>query len=104
MGFGGGGVMAEAVAVLEGRYGQIRIAYYKLDETSSTNTKVVINKNKNNGVAGTIDYVLGKIILTDFNPTGVNNTFKDIMIHMRPNINIIQSKLNKMFKTISSIK
>ena len=43
-----------------------------------------------------IDYVLGKITLTDFNPTGVNNTFKDIMIHMRPNINIIQSKLNKM--------
>ena len=62
----------------------------------STNTKVVINKNKNNGVAGTIDYVLGKITLTDFNPTGVNNTFKDIMIHMKPNINIIQSKLNKM--------
>lgn len=93
---GGGGSLGTASAVLEGRYGQIRIAYYKLDETSSTNTKVIINQNKNGGVAGTIDYVLGKITLTAFNPIGVNNDFKDIMIHMRPNVNIIQSKLNKM--------
>ena len=93
---GGGGVLGAASAVLEGRYGQVRVAYYKLDETSSTNTKVVINKNKNSGIAGTIDYKLGKIVLTDFNPTGVNNEFKDIMVHMKPNVNIIQSKLNKM--------
>lgn len=93
---GGGGLLGAASSVLEGRYGQIRASYYKLDETSSTNTKVVINQNKNGGVAGTIDYVLGKITLNDFNPTGVNNDFKDIMIHMRPNVNIIQSKLNKM--------
>jgi hypothetical protein len=93
---GGGGTLGAATAVLEGRYGQLRISYYKLDETSSTNTKVVINQNRNNGVAGVVDYVLGKITLTSFNPTGVNNDFKDIMVHMRPDVNIIQSKLNKM--------
>jgi hypothetical protein len=93
---GGGGLLAAASAVLEGRFGQLRIAYYKLDEVSSQNTKVVINRNRNNGVAGTIDYVLGKITLQDFRPTDVNNNFKDIMIHFRPKINIIESKLNKM--------
>jgi hypothetical protein len=93
---GGGGQLAAATAVLEGRYGQLRIAYYKLDETSSQNTKVVINKNKNGGVAGTVDYELGKVILSDFRPTSVNNDFKDIMINFRPKINIVESKLNKM--------
>lgn len=93
---GGGGQLGAASAVLEGRYGQIRIAYYKLDETSSTNTKVVLNQNRNGGATGTIDYVLGRITINDFNPTDVNNDFKDIMIHMTPQVSIIQSKLNKM--------
>lgn len=93
---GGGGSLAEATAVLEGRYGQLRIAYYKTDEVSSQSTKVVINQTKNSGVAGTIDYKLGKIYINDFAPTAVNNDFGDIMIHMIPEINIIQSKLNKM--------
>lgn len=93
---GGGGSLAEATAVLEGRYGQLRIAYYKTDEVSSQSTKVVINQSKNGGVAGTIDYKLGKIYINDFAPTAVNNDFGDIMIHMIPEINIIQSKLNKM--------
>jgi len=93
---GGGGSLGAANAVLEGRYGKIRIAYYKADETTSQNIKVVINQNKNNGDAGIIDYVLGKVTLTDFKPTDVNNDFKDISIHIRPKINIIQSKLNKM--------
>jgi hypothetical protein len=93
---GGGGVLAEATAVLEGRYGQLRIAYYKADEVSSQSTKVVINQSKNNGVAGTIDYVLGKITITEFAPIAVNNDFGDILLHFRPASNIIQSKLNKM--------
>ena len=70
---GGGGRDASANAVLEGRYGKLRIAYYKMDETSSQNIKVVLNQNKNNGDVGIIDYVLGKITLTDFAPTEVNN-------------------------------
>jgi hypothetical protein len=93
---GGGGTLAEATAVLEGRYGQLRISYYKTDEVSSQSTKVVINQSKNNGVAGTIDYKLGKIYINDFSPTAVNNDFGDISLHIIPTVNIIQSKLNKM--------
>jgi hypothetical protein len=93
---GGGGQFGAAQAVIEGRFGQLRVAYYKLDETSSTNTKVIINLNKNNGVAGTIDYTTGKILLNDFSPIDVNNDFKDVTINFRPKVNIIQSKLNKM--------
>jgi hypothetical protein len=93
---GGGGSLAAASAVLEGRYGKIRISYYKTDEISSQSTKVVINRNKNDGVVGTIDYLLGKIMINNFQPTSVNNSFGDIMVHIRPKVNIIQSKLNKM--------
>jgi len=93
---GGGGQLAEASAVLEGRYGQLRIAYYKTDEVSSQSTKVIINQSKNGGVAGTIDYVLGKIVISEFAPIAVNNDFGDILMHFKPASNIIQSKLNKM--------
>lgn len=93
---GGNGSLGSADAVLEGRYGKLRIAYYKTDDTSNKNIKVIINQNKNNGDAGIIDYVLGKVTLTDFTPTDVNNNDKDIMVHFRPKINIIESKLNKM--------
>jgi hypothetical protein len=93
---GGGGNSASAVAVLEGRYGQIRISYYKIDEVTSEYTKIVLNRNRNSGVAGTIDYVLGKITINDFGPTAINNDFGDITVYMRPSSNIIESKLNKM--------
>ena len=93
---GGGGFLGAASAVLEGRYGQIRISYYKTDEISSQSTKVVINRNRNNGITGTIDYFLGKIYIDNFYPTAVNNSFGDIMIHIKPKINVIQSKLNHM--------
>lgn len=93
---GGGGSLAAASAVLEGRYGKLRISYYKVDEISSQSTKVVINKNRNEGIVGTIDYLLGKITINNFQPTSVNNSFGDIMVHIKPKINIIQSKLNKM--------
>ena len=93
---GGGGELGEGLAVLQGRYGQIRISYYKTDEISSQSTKVIINSNKNNGVTGIIDYKLGKIYINNFNPSAVNNDFGDIMIHIIPMSNIIQSSLNKM--------
>lgn len=93
---GGGGQLGQGEAVLEGRYGKIRMAYYKLDATSSQNVKVIFNANLNEGIIGTIDYALGKITLNSFNPVSVNNDFGDIMIFMRPKSNIIQSKLNKM--------
>lgn len=93
---GGGGSLGAGTAVLEGRYGRIRISYFKTDEISSQSTKVVINKNRNGGVTGTIDYKLGKIFINDFNPKAVNNDFGNIDIHIKPKSSVIQSKLNKM--------
>lgn len=93
---GGGGSSASAVPVLEGRYGQIRISYYKVDDVTGEYTKIVLNRNRNFGVAGRIDYVLGRIVIEDFGPTAVNNDFGDITVYMRPASNIIESKLNKM--------
>lgn len=93
---GGGGKLAAGTAVLEGRYGDLRISYFRTDSVSGQSTKVVINKNKNNGITGTIDYKLGRIYINDFNPIDVNNDFNDISVHIKPKINIIQSKLDKM--------
>lgn len=93
---GGGGSLASATAILQGRYGSIRIAYYKPDEVTSEQTKVVLNENSNGGIVGQIDYVLGKITITNFNPIDVNNDFNDITVYMKPSSSIIQSKLNKM--------
>lgn len=93
---GGAGALGAGSAVLDGRYGQIRISYFKTDEISSQSTKVIINKNRNNGVTGIIDYKLGKIYINDFNPKAVNNNFGDISIHIKPKNSVIQSKLNKM--------
>jgi hypothetical protein len=93
---GGGGQLAEASAVLQGRYGQLRIAYFKTDEVSSQSTKIIINQNTNNGVVGTIDYQLGRVNIKNFKPIDVNNDFGDIQVHIRPKTNIIQSKQNKM--------
>jgi hypothetical protein len=88
---GGGGSIATATAVLEGRYGYIRTAYYKIDEVTNEHTKIVLNDN-----AGTIDYLLGTLTIPSFNPLAVNNDFGDITVIMKPKSNVIQSKLNKM--------
>lgn len=93
---GGGGLLGEAQAVLEGRYGRLRIAYYKTDEVSSQSTKFIINQNLNDGVMGTIDYKLGKVYINNFNPIAVNNDFGDISVHFVPESSVIKSQLNKM--------
>ena len=93
---GGSGTSGSGLAVLEGRYGKLRISYFKADEISSQSTKVVLNANKNSGIIGEIDYSLGKITITAFNPIAVNNDFGDISVHIKPKVSIIQSKLNKM--------
>jgi hypothetical protein len=93
---GGDGLLGEGKAVLEGRYGRIRVSYYKTDEVSSQSTKIVIDQNLNDGVTGTIDYQLGKVYINNFNPTAVNNDFGDILIHFVPESSVIKSQLNKM--------
>jgi len=93
---GGGGSLAQASPVLEGRFGSIRISYYRPDEVTSEQTKVVLFSNRNSGIVGTIDYFLGKITIENFNPVSVNNDFGDITLYCKPKSNIIQSKYNKM--------
>ena len=93
---GGGGQFGSAEGVLQGRYGQIRIIYFKPDEVTSQNTKVVLNANKNNGVVGTIDYLMGKVYINNFNPVGVNDVFGYISINIRPKTTSIKSERNKM--------
>jgi len=93
---GGDGLLGEAKAVLEGRYGRLKISYFKTDSVSGQSTKFILNENKNEGVAGTIDYQLGKVYLTDFNPLDVNNDFGDIQLHFVPKSSVIRSQLNKM--------
>lgn len=93
---GGNGQLATADGVLQGRYGQLRIVYFKADEVSSQNTKVVLNANRNNGVVGIIDYVMGKITITDFNPAAVNDVFGYLSLNIRPKATTIKSEKNKM--------
>lgn len=93
---GGGGTSALAEAVLENRYGQLRISYFKPDAISNQNVKNVLNSAKNSGVMGTIDYVLGKIYINNFNPSDVDNDFKDLSINVRPKVTVFQSDKNKL--------
>lgn len=93
---GGEGSGASAEAVLENRYGKIRLAYFKPDEVTSRSTKVVLNSSKDEGVTGTIDYVLGKITIDNFAPLTVDNDFEELSINVRPKSTVLQSVKNKM--------
>ena len=93
---GGEGSGASAEAVLENRYGKIRLAYFKPDEVTSRSTKVVLNSAKDEGVTGTIDYVLGKITIDNFAPLTVDNDFEELSINVRPKSTVLQSVKNKM--------
>jgi hypothetical protein len=93
---GGGGQLGAASAVLEGRYGQLRTVYYKPDEITNENTKVILNYGANFGVMGSIDYYTGKIYINNFNPTDVANDFGELSVNIRPQISVISSQRNKM--------
>lgn len=93
---GGGGSMGEGSVILEGRYGSLRIVYYKSDAITNQNTKYVLNSGRNNGIVGLIDYFLGRITIDEFLPKDVNNDFGDISIYFKPKSNLIKSVNNKM--------
>lgn len=93
---GGTGRSASALPILEGRYGQLRIVYYKPDAVTNQNTKFVLNSGKNDGKVGVIDYTLGKVTISDYLPKAVNNDFGDITIYFKPKSNLVQLTENKM--------
>jgi hypothetical protein len=93
---GGGGQLGSASAVLEGRYGQLRIVYFKPDQVTNENTKVILNYGDNLGIMGSIDYYSGKIYINNFNPTGVANDFGELSVNIRPEVLVIGSERNKL--------
>jgi hypothetical protein len=93
---GGGGILGEAKAILENRYGQIRISYFKPDEVTNQSTKIILNASNNNGVVGSIDYLLGKVTLTDFSPLSIDNSLSELTINVRPKSSVFYSQKNKM--------
>jgi len=80
------GQSAALTASLQGRYGTIR-AYYN----NTKNAKEILNSN-----AGTIDYSLGIITLTNLYPYTIDNEFGQLTISAKPATNIISSARNKI--------
>jgi hypothetical protein len=79
------GALGYADAVLEGSIGTLRTYYYL------NNTKTILNSS-----AGTIDYVTGKVTLTDFSPLNVNNDLGQFTISVVPDSTIVSSTYNKI--------
>lgn len=79
------GSLAFAAAVLEGSVGTLRTYYYQ------NNTKVILNNN-----AGTIDYLQGKVVLTDFSPIAINNDLGQFTISAVPESTIFSSSFNRI--------
>lgn len=79
------GALAYAAPVLQGSEGTIRSYYYL------NNVKTVLNAN-----AGTINYLTGKVTLTDFAPLEINNALGQFTISVVPDSTIISSTYNKI--------
>lgn len=83
---GGGGSLGQATATLQGRYGEIKSYYY-----NSKNIKTSFDTN-----VGIVDYHLGIVTLSDFNPLNVNNPLAQLTISVKPKSNIIYSGRNRI--------
>jgi hypothetical protein len=79
------GALAYAAPVLQGSQGIIRSYFYL------NNVKTILNAD-----AGTIDYLTGKVTLTDFAPLEVNNALGQFTISVVPDSTIISSTYNKI--------
>lgn len=71
---GGGGSGATFRSQLEGKNGVLRTYYF-----DNTQNKIILNAS-----AGTVDYSIGTIILTDFSPTAINNVDGALRIVIKP--------------------
>ena len=79
------GALAYAAPVLQGSEGTIRSYFYL------NNIKTILNAN-----AGTINYLTGRVTLTDFAPLEVNNALGQFTISVVPDSTIISSTYNKI--------
>jgi hypothetical protein len=79
------GALAFASPVLEGSEGVLRTYFYL------NNVKTILNPD-----AGTINYLTGKVTLTDFSPLQVNNDLGRFTISVVPDSTIVSSTFNKI--------
>ncbi len=79
------GALAFAAPVLEGVEGTLRTYFYQ------NNIKTILNSN-----AGTIDYLTGRVTLTDFSPLAINNDLGRFTISVVPDSTIVSSTYNKI--------
>jgi len=80
------GTGGQAVAVLKGRYGQLRSYYY-----NSNNVKTILNPN-----IGIVDYTKGIITLNSFNPIDSSDPLGSLSIITNPVSSIISSTFDKI--------
>ncbi|MGH7744227.1 MAG: hypothetical protein ACREQ5_05320 [Candidatus Dormibacteria bacterium] len=83
---GGGGSGAKLQAIIQGSNGVLRSFYF-----DNNNIKTVLNAN-----AGTIDYLNGIVLLTNFAPTNVANFSQTLSIHAMPATDNFGSVLNRI--------
>lgn len=81
----GNGSLASGVASLAGNKGILRTYYF------DNNVKKILNAN-----AGTVDYAAGTVVLTDFNPSAINNTLGVLSVQAIPTSTIISSARDKI--------
>jgi hypothetical protein len=79
------GALAFVSPVLEGSEGILRTFFYL------NNVKTILNPD-----AGTINYLTGKVTLTDFSPLQVNNDLGRFTISVVPDSTIVSSTFNKI--------
>ena len=82
---GGGGQLGSAKAVLAGQYSLLRLYYY------NNGVKTILNSS-----IGTVDYINGIVILTDFSPENINNLTGTLSINVIPDKNIVYSIREKL--------
>jgi hypothetical protein len=82
---GGGGQLGSAKAILAGQYSLLRLYYY------NNGVKTILNSS-----IGTVDYINGIVILTDFSPENINNLTGTLSINVIPDKNIVYSIREKL--------
>lgn len=83
---GGGGQAGAASAVVQSKYGTMRLYYF-----NNNSEKVDINP-----AIGTIDYSKGLITISELNVSGTFTTTGDIRLSVEPNSSIIETQQNQL--------
>jgi hypothetical protein len=83
---GGGGTRASLNPIIQGRVGTLRTFYFRPDKI-----KVILNDD-----AGSVDYLTGKVNLTNFRPLDVGNVTKKLSFIAKPYSTVFSSEKNRL--------